>query len=306
MSLTAIINNNAVSEINLFLKESLPDRGLFHSVYYNSAFDTKRNIIAPYVFTDSGYASVSGTAFDYLARFETAKYIRDDLNKLDSLDIIAKYGTDILWYMGQKRGCRECIKLYEWSIEVIREYITDKRSHSDNKIIDICCFFARLEHLVRSGRVILELLNKPADDILRKDLQLMLSGYRQTFIGEFVKPGSVVIFNPKFRCFPGADADICIDGVLYDFKTSKNIGYNWHEVAQIWMYFLLHEIDSNNIEIDAFSTMKINRIALYRGRCADIDYLDIKHLNNIDNSRTQLEILLKKYRMYTGFDNKQK
>lgn len=304
MSLTAIINNNTVSEINLFLKESLPDRGLFHSVYYKSAFDTKRNIIAPYIFTDSGYASVSGTAFDYFARFETAKYINDDLNKLDSLDIIAKYGTDILWYTGHKRVCRECIKLYDWSIEVLREYITDKRVHSEDKIIDICCFFARLEHLVRSGRVVVELLNKPADDILRNDLKHLIDGYRHKFIGEFVKPGSVVIFNPKFKCFHGADADICIDGVLYDFKTSKSIGYNWHEVAQIWMYFLLHEIDKNNIEIDAFSSMNIDRIALYRGRCADIDYVDIGHLNNIESSRDQLELLLKKYKIYTGFDYK--
>lgn len=303
MSLTAIINNNAVPEINLFLKESLPERGLFASAYNMTPFDTKRQIIAPYKFKDSGYASVSGTAFDYLARFEVAKTIGDKYNKLDSLDIIAKYGIDILWYNGYKRVCRESIKNFEWSKEVLKEYINNKGNHSDNKIIDICCFFARLEHLVRSGRVTLELINEPADSLLKSDLTLMLDGFRQRFIEKYVSSGSNVVFNPKFRCFSGADADICIDGVLYDFKTGKTLGYNWHEVAQIWAYFLLHEIDKNNIELDCFSTININRIAIYRGRCADIDYIDIDQLNNVDSSRRTLEYLLKKYKMYTGYNN---
>lgn len=301
MSVTGIINNNTLPEINSFLRETSPSRSLFKSQRYMFAFDTKRDIIAPYKLPDTGYASVVGTAFDYLARFEVAK-ILDNRYKNSCLDIVAKYGLYILWYSGHKIECKKALRNYEWSCAVIDEYIYNKAYHSMNKIIDICCFFARLEHLVRSGKTQLDLLNERANSILVDDLTNLITGFKNEFIGTNVNSNSTVVFNPTFRCFHGADADIFIDGVLYDFKTGKDIGYNWHEVAQLWAYYLLHEIDYNNKEIDSFSVQKIKRFGIYRGRCADIDYIDVSDIPDRDKSIKQLEILLKKERKYCGCD----
>ncbi|WP_191565976.1 hypothetical protein [Metabacillus idriensis] len=55
-----------------------------------------------------------------------------------------------------------------------------------------------------------------------------------------ITPKSNVVFNPHFgiasKSCGGADADIYVDGTLYDFKTSKLTGYRWKEIAQIFSY----------------------------------------------------------------------
>lgn len=78
------------------------------------------------------------------------------------------------------------------------------------------------------------------------------------------------------------DGDIIIDGTLFDFKSEKNVGFKWQEVAQLLGYFLLNEIPldvSNAGDIyftdHSYHHLEINRIAFYRARYGEIEYIDL-------------------------------
>ena len=258
------------------------------------AFDESREIYVPYRLTGVKQASLVGTAFDYIARFEVAKIAVDK----DCQDTIAKQAIPKLWKLGYKQKCREAQKLYEWSLYVINEYIHGVGNHSDYKLIDIAQFLAILEHIVRDNKIDeTGLIGKKACDDVKYELKFMLDAYRKYFVSKYVSENSRVIYNPTFICCGYADADIWIDECLYDFKTTKNIGYNENEIKQIWEYALLHEIDKMHLALGKFQSYEIKAIALYKSRCADIDkvYLDKEY---IVSCVKEFELLLRKYGLY--------
>lgn len=305
MSITGIVNNNEIPEIGEFLKSSMPERSDFKSYRYNKAFLTTREVIAPYNLESPAYASTVGTAFDYYARFEIARQLKDKINKKESLDIVAKYGINFLYYIGLSEEAKYAKDKYDKHMENIEDYI-DGYDMPDSWVESACCFFATLEHFVRCGKISRDTLH--IDDVsksISNDLKNLVRGFRKEFIGKYVNQDSMVVFNPTFRCFNGGDADIFIDGTLYDFKTSKSLGYKGSEVAQVWAYFLLHEIDKENIEIDLFSRSEIKRIGIYKARCADVDYVDIdKRRHCTSENAKKLERLLKIYKVYKGYNHK--
>lgn len=162
------------------------------------------------------------------------------------------------------------------------------------RIIDGAIYLAELEHIFRSGGRLPEkgvaslLESKP--DHLKRDLKGLCEEFERSFINKgLVSPDSVVVFNPKFGVSSyicrGADADIYIDGTLYDFKTSKTTGYKWQESAQLTAYFLL-DIFANSIEdIDERSDLaelRIDNIAFYRARFGQIEFCKVDDI--IDES----------------------
>lgn len=300
MSITGIINNNTIPEIAEFLKNSVPLKDDFKSYRYNKAFLTCRDVIAPYNLPSPSYASTVGTSFDYLARFEIAHQLNSKVGKSDSLNIVAKYGIEYLKYVGLVSHARFAEDKYNEHMENIIDYINGY-DVPERWIYEACSFFSVLEHFVRSGKINKDNIFLELDSHISLDLSNMINAFKKEFIGKYVNSESIVVFNPTFRCFDGADADIFIDGTLYDFKTSKSLGYKNTEVAQIWAYFLLHEIDKHNIEIDTFSRLSIDRIGIYKARCADVDYVDLdKNKHNIEYNRDKFEKLLKCYKLYKG------
>lgn len=303
MSITGIVNNNEIPEVAEFLKSSMPDRSDFKSYRYHKAFLTTREVIAPYNLELPAYASTVGTAFDYYARFEIARQLKSKELKMASTDIVAKYGINFLAELGFTYDVRYASRKYSEHMENIVDYI-DGYDMPEIWLESACCFFATLEHFIRCGKLKKETLYM--EDVSREistDLKNLINGFRKEFIGKYVNPNSIVVFNPTFRCFDGGDADIFIDGTLYDFKTSKSLGYKGSEEAQIWAYFLLHEIDKKNIEIDLFSRSDINRIGIYKARCADVDYVDIdREKHNVMENALNLEKLLKTYKLYKGYN----
>lgn len=124
---------------------------------------------------------------------------------------------------------------------------------------------------------------------------------------------SVEIFNPSFGIASyacgGADADVYVDGVLYDFKTSKKNGYNWKETAQLVMYYYLNKIASsleepNMPEAPAqLAEYKIFKLAFYKARFGEIEYFDTEYFDDEEaeeNFNEISDLLLKrlKNRMY--------
>lgn len=132
------------------------------------------------------------------------------------------------------------------------------------------------------------------NDNVKNELRNLFIVFKEEFINNIVKKESSVVFNPEFglasELVGGADADIFIDGVLYDFKTTKNRGYVGKDVYQIIGYYLLNEITKKHkrswnkryLEISPLIIHDINKIAFYKARFGEIEYLDISFLEEIN------------------------
>lgn len=178
----------------------------------------------------------------------------------------------------------------------------EKASHSSyepisdiEKLISGAYYFAKLEQVYRTGGVLPEngissLVKEPSKELVQ-DISNLCRVFIERFIkGGLVQPDSVVIFNPSFGVASyacgGADAYVYVDGVLYDFKTSKKNGYNWKETAQLVMYYYLNEIVASIEDPDMpeaavqLSEYKIFKLAFYKARFGEIEYLDTGYFNS--------------------------
>lgn len=256
-------------EINRFLEDTLPDRDEFLS----GSFSIQEK---PYRLHTLREAQEVGVAFDYLARFEVARKISDIITKRNCKTLLAQKAIKKLWDNGYKYECNRAISLYDWSLSIIDEYIQNKGNHSYNKIIDIAFFLSHLEMYVRDNIIDKStILDGCASSIEREDTQELVDTFRDRFISKYVSSTSTVVYNPKFVCYGLADADIYIDGCLYDFKTTKNAEYNEKYAIQIWKYALLHEIDIKNHALGEFQQYNIDSIALYKARFGITERVDL-------------------------------
>ncbi|MDU3526736.1 hypothetical protein [Clostridium sp.] len=140
------------------------------------------------------------------------------------------------------------------------------------------------------------------------ELKNIFVQFREIFIKNIIEEDSIVVFNPSFgkasELVNGADADIYIDGVLYDFKTTKKYGYVGKDISQIIGYFLLKNVDEKYIIINDENRKKIspllhydiNKLAFYKARFGEIEFLDISYLNKFNKKKLikDFEDLLKK------------
>lgn len=132
------------------------------------------------------------------------------------------------------------------------------------------------------------------NDNIINELRNLFFVFKEEFVKNIVKKDSVVVFNPEFglgsELVKGADADIFVDGVLYDFKTTKNKGYVGKDISQIIGYYLLNEITKRHkkcygnryLKIAPLIKHDINKLAFYKARFGEIEYLDISYLDNLN------------------------
>lgn len=117
-------------------------------------------------------------------------------------------------------------------------------------------------------------------------------------IDEYLK-----LLNPPIdEIVKGADADIYIDGVLYDFKTTKYYSYKKNDIQQIISYYLLYRInlrffdDRSDFIIEFEEILPIREVAIYQARYGEISILDMELENSelIEKAVDELLILFKK------------
>lgn len=169
----------------------------------------------------------------------------------------------------------------------IKDFIYDDTVNNDDLIIEKCIILAKMEQIVRSSQGYVSI-----DDIysfndkyiaVKKELHKLLESFRKIFL-PIVKQESEVVFNPSFGfgswMVGGADADIYIDGTLYDFKVVKKNGWSSKNATQIMGYFILDLFakECKDPKTDLYNK-KIERIALYNVRYAEIDYYDCKNID---------------------------
>lgn len=163
-----------------------------------------------------------------------------------------------------------------------------------DELIEGAYYYAKLEQAYRTGGMLPEdgirsFVCGPSEEVYR-DISNLCHVFAERFMDAgFVHSDSVVIFNPSFGIASyacgGADADVYIDGVLYDFKTSKNTGYSWQETAQLVMYYYLNEIVASIDEPDMpeaaaqLAEYSILKLAFYKARFGEIEYLDTNYFD---------------------------
>ncbi len=203
-------------------------------------------------------------------------------------------------------------KVYLSWMDKVLELIND-RSLPITSLLNVAVHLAKLEHLVRARTKKNELnidylLFEPSSQEMKNDLENLMSVFENTFIAsKVITKKSEVIFNPQFgvstALVSGADADIFIDGTLYDFKTSKDKSLKDNDNLQMIGYFLLNELaiitNSDDLAFN-YIHMKIERLAFYKARYGEIEYYDVSKLLPFEHVKKKLKELAEHFKDNQG------
>jgi|SRR5690625_150444 len=304
VSLTSMIKGKANRDIDFqkIMRNVIPKREKFYTLSQHDAFSSQYVIQAPYQLSNTYYSSIIGTAFDYLARLIIAKKVswaKDEV-WIDSasergLKMLVRITPDIV---GKKlfRKYNKGLSLAKQFVRGTTEITTDLLNHST--------YMARLEHVMRSGLApesIKDSLLSEEEFQVITELGRICDVFQNEFmIPEIITIESDVVFNPHFGISSiasgSADADIFIDGVLYDFKTTKIIGYRWQDIAQVFGYYFLHEISNRGNDVQSMlQGKKITSLALYKARYGEVEKVNISDmdLEKMNNARNEIANFLR-------------
>ncbi|AOZ90515.1 hypothetical protein BK049_18360 [Bacillus xiamenensis] len=292
MSLTSRIKNN--KEFRDIISTIAPLKEDYTTLSGKLPFSKKYTCLVESNLPHAGDSSLVGMAFDYLARFRIGQVINN---------------TDAGQYLTALKGMKK-LQIKTANFNLVGEYYTplhtavyDFIKNNQELTDDIILVALRLGKLEQFFRMRVpksfdknEFLTIQRSDLLIPDLKELMAVFEEKFISSgIVNKKSEVVFNPNFGIssflVDGADADIVIDGVLYDFKTTGNFKYDSKDSLQLSGYFLLNrflrEIEDNHLIIGSLNYDKIcfNKVCLYKARfgefeCYDFDVVNEELLND--------------------------
>jgi hypothetical protein len=302
MTLTSKINGKTKrdKEFKEILLSIEPNKQDYYTLSEKTPFSDEYNTLVPNTLSNQYNSSLVGTAFDYLARFRIAQFLKRE-NVIQGM--VAHKGIMKLKKFPDFTKNTEIF--LSWADKVL-EFINDN-SMSVTNLLEIAVHLAKLEQIVRAKIEINidYLLFEPAPLEVINDLDNLMAVFEEKFmIPEIINEKSKVFFNPNFgigsALVSGADADIFIDGTLYDFKTTKDQTLAKKDNLQLIGYFILHELAKECEIVVGIGTnfdMDIKRIAFYKARFGEIEYYDVgKYLSLFEDGK--LEIKLKEIAEY--------
>lgn len=307
-------------EFQRIVRRVTPYKKIIKTISGVKAFSDEYKLEVPNELKNTHQASVSGTAFDYLARFFIGQVVDKgrwnsflNLNALKGLlnlgfninpleysklaDRYISYLSNIMEfiYSDAAKVDRLVDKVSnEIEFKAYQNFL-DKLVKSNYKyefdtsyLVAYSVYFAKLEMIYRS-KIIPENINELTNLDMEQynDLAHMCDIFFKNFLDSgLITPNSDVVYNPTFgkagHLVGGADADIYIDGALYDFKSTKTNAYKWQDFGQIISYYLLNELTYQKDDGATLQKKKINRIALYKSRFGEIEYVDITDISKVE------------------------
>jgi len=288
MSLTSIINGSGFiyeDEFRTILDEAKPLKSDFTTISGRRPF---LNICTnyPYILETKYEAQLVGFTFDYLARFMIARKIKKNRMEVTK-KLVAYAGLDLLQgHIFEENFDIEGI--FNSSINQIIDYIQGNLDDFNILIRSAICL-SRLEHVFRSKLFpTTEYVQQWFEEVpknINQDLTQLCTDFETEFMNVLVNEDSEVIFNPIFgrasEIVHGADADIYIDGTLYDFKTIRHNGYRKVNTMQLIGYYLLERINSEDFNGTLLGS-GIKNIAFYKARFGEIEKVDVSNISNIE------------------------
>lgn len=293
MSLTSKLDakNKKDKEFKDILLHVEPKKEAYYTLSGKLPFSEEYNMHVPYNLSKIHNSSLVGTAFDYLARFRIAQFLKDETA---IRDLVAYKGFEKL-----NKYIDIPYEILESWIEKVLVFINDG-SLLISDLYEISVKLAKLDQVFRA-RINKEniernyfIIENSPDEVIN-ELDNLLKLFEEKFmIPEIINEKSNVIFNPSFGVssllVSGADADIYIDGVLYDFKTTKDKSLKQKDNLQMIGYYLLNDLAKATISNDLgfkYTDMEIKKLSYYKARFGEIEFYDVeKHLSYEDVKST--------------------
>jgi hypothetical protein len=243
-----------------------------------------------------------GTAFDYLLRFYIKRnnpnaierpWIAEQTirpNFMQRLSVAAEMGGMATYDMttgehfifnektGEKTAFPETIEMKKakeivtQAKEIYQDYLIS--GNMTDKVIETTILLAQLDPIFRAGLV--ENLGRiDSEDVA--DLRALISLVEpQTFHAE-----ELCLLNPTFgeasHMVGGADADLIIDDMIVDIKTSKAIQFTLDQFLQLAGYYVLFRISGVD---NAPYQPKIERLGIYYSRYAELFIIPVADVVN--------------------------
>ena len=303
MSLTNMLDKD--TEIKRILSQITPKKSDFFTDSGKEAFSSLYDLKVDYNLKSNYEASLVGIAFDYLARFRIAQITKMDLNLIHPLKAVD--GLKII----QKDHPTENFESEYIDMGIkINKFIEKGKPEYSEELYAIALKCAKLEFIARNKYPDIDgYKNIPRIEELKIELANLIEVFEENFItSRRVHRKSKVAFNPKFgigSILLGADADIIIDGILYDFKTTKSHLFNLKDAQQLSGYYLLnlfsnkvenHELISESVQEKQFV---FEKLCMYKARFGEFEQVDLRLLfseQEIDEALHRMsEFLLKSF-----------
>jgi hypothetical protein len=282
MSLTSKITGKSKRdrEFRDILLSVEPKKTDYYTLSNKTPFSNEYNLDVPNVLINSYDSALVGTAFDYLARFRIAQFLKrkDVINRM-----VATQGFNKL---GFPKSHKNSELFYITWVDKILTYIEDS-SLPISCLFEIAIYLGKLEQIARA-RIKKENINinyllfdPPSIEVIN-DLEKLMVVFEENFmIPEIINKKSEVVFNPNFgvgsALVSGADADIFIDGTLYDFKTTQDKLLKKTDNLQLIGYYILNELAKATMSDDLgfdYYHLDIKKIAFYKARFGEVEYYD--------------------------------
>lgn len=276
---------------------SLPEiRERFNQEFTKPRIGVNKEIIAPPLSTRYG---LIGTAFDYLLRFYIQKHNPNAISgkwiaeiSLDHLISIQKEFKDTgksTKYISkdiqkaQEIICRSKI-IYE-------DFLSLKTVSISNTLLQSTLLLAQLDIFYRSGIINPDFGETYEEDIA--DLKKLIDIVDLKLFEVKQK----CLLNPTFGeaalSIGGADADLLIDDMIIDIKTTKKFQFLRQDFNQLLGYYILHEIDGISL---LTPKPKVTKVAIYFSRFAYLHIIDLGQVVNTGTFPTFIEWFISKVR----------
>ncbi len=245
----------------------------------------KKEIVAPPLTTQY---SETGTAFDYLLRF----YIEKHNPTAVSREWIAETALNHLLDGRKKReGSGKSVDYFEKEIKgvqkVIRRarrdlntYLVSKTLRMSDRLLGSATLLAPIDGIYRG---VAHYPGAPKTKIDKNEVADLRNLINVVNPDKF-HASKVCLLNPTFgetaRLIGGADADLLIDDMIIDIKTTKHLQFLRRDFDQLLGYYILNKIDGMN---GITPKPKVRKVAIYFSRFA---YLHVYELNKIINRDT--------------------
>jgi hypothetical protein len=290
MSLTTMLSGKTETALQFqsIIKTLINPRPVFTTVSGKKAFSSEYEQLVPYNLSNPYYSGMVGMGFDYMARFIIAKTTRDKVLKCLVLkNLAAERGLNCLERIVDKKTYKVLDKKFGRALALIEMFINNQIKDMTELLYSVG-YLSSLEAVARTGMPPVDIKKSLIDDVSYEiiyDMQQMCGVFNEKFVssGIIKEQNNEIIFNPTFGLVSmfvgGADADLFLNGTLLDFKCTKDKGYKWVDFAQLVAYYLLSIISVRCGDIGIINDeTAVNRLAFYRGRFGEIEYIDVKLL----------------------------
>lgn len=248
----------------------IPDvRAKFSLEFQKPKFDVKRQLLAPLIL--QGHSQLIGTSFDYLQRFY-AKYLNPHAEEDEggwaaerALRVLQRRGENNLYEIGNVIVA-EARQNYQNFLETGE--FTDDLLRSALLIAKLDPFTRRSDYIVENLQVI------DNEDIA--DLRNLINIVQPNV---FRTQGRVLLnpdFGPGSLLVKGADADLILDDLLIDVKTTIKFTLDRKAFDQLLGYFTLSVIERR---FDP-EVKEITRLGIYFARHAYLFTFEVKEVVN--------------------------